>query len=361
MILVVLVAGGWALFGKGDTQTGPIRIGASLPLTGDAASYGEMMRGGIELAVKEINDQGGINGRQLEVVYEDDACSPTGGTTAFTKLLDADQVSAIVGPVCSPSAAPALPLAQQHHVPTLIIASAPGLTDIGDDIFRIYPSDLLQGKFAAEYVFNTLGKKKVAILYAKDEWGTGLEKTFSARFTELGGTITDSEGADVNATDLRTPLTKIKTSNPELVYIPLHASGGVAVAKQSRQLGLAVPLIGGDYFDTKEFTSVVDTNGIFFTIGKINNSDDFKARVKAATGVDAGLLTPLGYDGVEIIASALKQAGTNPEKLRQAIAATSYTTGVSFPNISFEQNGDLKAAQFEIRVVKNGKSESYVE
>ncbi len=363
LVIVLLLVGGYFVLSKGPAAntTGPITIGASLPLTGDAASYGEMARAGIELAVKEINDAGGINGRTLSVTYEDDLCSATGGVNAFNKLITIDHVAAIIGPVCSPAAVPALPLAQQHHVPTIIIASAAGLPAIGDYIFRNYPSDSLQGRFAAEYVFNTLGKKKVAVLYTNDDWGSGLRDTFTQRFTELGGTITESEGADVSATDLRTPLTKIKASNPELVYIPLHASGGVAAAKQAKLLGLTVPLMGGDYFDAKEFTSVPETAGVLFTIGKINNPDDFKARVKAATGADSGLLTPLGYDATEMLTNAIKVGGNDPVQVQKALSATVYTKGVSFPSISFDSTGDLQSAQFEVRIVKNGESQSYAQ
>src|SRR3989344_5711994 len=153
-VLILVVIGLVILSGKsGPTETGPIRIGASLPLTGEAASYGEITKSGIDLAVKEVNDAGGIDGRMIEIIYEDDKCDTT-GSNVFNKLVNIDKVDAIIGPVCSSAAGPGVPIAQSGKVPTIIWASAPGLTKAGDYIFRTYPSDSFQGKYAAEYAFN---------------------------------------------------------------------------------------------------------------------------------------------------------------------------------------------------------------
>ncbi|OGG79982.1 hypothetical protein A3A39_01200 [Candidatus Kaiserbacteria bacterium RIFCSPLOWO2_01_FULL_54_13] len=358
--VLLLIAGWWILGVQGTPEgKGPIKIGASLPLTGEAASYGEMTKPGIDLAVREINDSGGIEGRPIEIVYEDDKCSSEGGSSAFNKLVAVDKVAAVIGPVCSVAASAALPIAQKSGVPTLIIASAPGLTKIGDYIFRVYPSDSLQGKFAAEYVFNTLGKHAVAILYVKNDWGEGLKDTFNRRFTELGGTVTLSEGIVQGRTDVRTELTKIKASSPQLIYIPLQPDSGVAVAKQAKALGINAPLFGGDFFDTKEFTTPSETAGILFTIGKFNNPEEFKARIKSETGADSAILTPLGYDALKVFAYVIGEAGIDPQAMQRELSDLSYTDGESQPLISFDKDGDLEAAQFEVRVVKSGKSEPF--
>ena len=174
IVAVVLIVVGISYFSKNSSQPTskePIKIGLVAPMTGEAASYGEAAFGGATLAVKEINDAGGIKGRKIELVVEDDRCS-SAGANAISKLVSIDNVTAFIGPVCSASAGPGLPIAQNDKTPVIIIgASAPALTKIGDYIFRNYPSDTFQGKFAAEFVYNTLGKKKTAVIFVKNDWG----------------------------------------------------------------------------------------------------------------------------------------------------------------------------------------------
>ncbi|MBI3335780.1 MAG: ABC transporter substrate-binding protein, partial [Candidatus Portnoybacteria bacterium] len=157
----------------------PIKLGYIGPLTGELADGGEAGLAGATLAVKEINDAGGVLGRQLELVAEDDKCSAE-GVNAMNKLVNIDKVVAITGPDCSASGGPALPIAQKAGVPVVVRwASAPHLTKIGDYIFRVYPSDAFQGKFIAEFLYNDLGKKKAAVVYVKNDWGQGIHDVFT--------------------------------------------------------------------------------------------------------------------------------------------------------------------------------------
>lgn len=363
-IAVVVVLGlcvAWAGLGRTHVQTGPITIGASLPLSGEAASYGEQARSGIELALKEVNDAGGVLGRPVRVVYEDDSCTASGGVDAFTKLVETDGVSGIIGPVCTAAASAGLPVAQSHDIPTVIIsASAPSLTAIGNDIFRVYPSDALQGSFAAQYAYTTLGKHSVAILYVQNDWGEGLRAAFTKEFTELGGTITDTEGVAQSETDMRTQLVKIGASKPEMIYMPLQPNGGVAAASEAKMLGIRTLIMGGDFFDAKEFTSVAATNGILFTSGDLSTPDAFKAKIQAVLGKDTGATTPFAYDAFKVLAAAIEKAGdTDPAHVRTALAATSYEGVSSSQPITFDAGRDLQNSKFQVRIVENGSSQPY--
>ena len=156
------------------------------------------------------------------MVVEDDRCS-SAGANAISKLVSIDNVTAFIGPVCSASAGPGLPIAQNDKTPVIIIgASAPALTKIGDYIFRNYPSDTFQGKFAAEFVYNTLGKKKTAVIFVKNDWGQGIRDIFVERYKQLGGEIVYDEGVIQDATDLKTQITKAKTTNPDILYFPVY-------------------------------------------------------------------------------------------------------------------------------------------
>lgn len=358
VLAVIVVAGAWYMWkGEGNMadETGPIRIGASLPLSGEVASFGEFTKAGIDLALKEINDAGGINGRMLEVVYEDDRCSEA-GSTVFNKLVNIDNVDAIIGPVCSPAAGPGIPIAEKAKVPTIIWASAPGLAGLGDYIFRTYPSDAFQGKVGAEYVYNELGKRNVAVLYTKNDWGQGITDVFSKRFTELGGTIVAVESASQETTDLRTQLTKLRDANPDLIYLPLFTASATGAVKQAKDLGITVPFFGGDVLQVNEFLAVPESEGVMYTFGKLNEPEAFKARVLEVTGKESNVFSGLGYDSLKIMAKIMSEVGTDPEKVKKELEKLQYTEGVSLPLISFDEEGDLATAEVEVRVIRGGES-----
>jgi branched-chain amino acid transport system substrate-binding protein len=364
-VIAVLIVWGYSMF---KDQSGPvvvepvsvkpvvmepIKIGATLPLTGEAASYGEGTKAGIDLALKEVNDAGGINGRKLEIVYEDDKCSKD-GVTAIQKLVTIDKVDAIIGPVCSAAGGPGLPIAQAAKVPVIFWASAPHLTKIGDYMFRTYPSDAFQGEFAAGYLFNNLKKQKVAILYVKNDWGQGIRDVFVSEFEKLGGKIVFDDGVLQDTKDFKTVLTKLKQSDPDSIYLPVYPAGGAIAVKQMKDLAISLPILGGDAFDAEEFLKIPQAEGVMYLIGKLNNPDEFKARVKVATGKDSIVFTPLGYDGIKILAQIIKEVGTDKQAIRDSLAKLRYTEGITMPMIDFDENGDLKTIQLEVRVVKDG-------
>ena len=338
-----------------DKAQGPIKIGATLPLTGEATSLGTGIKDGIELAVKEINDAGGVNGRKINVIYEDDKCGKDGATT-ITKLTSIDNVDSIIGPLCSSAGGPGLPIAQQSGTPSVIFASAPHLTKIGDYIFRIYPSDAFAGRFNAEYAYDKLGKRTAAIVYVKNDYGQGLHDTFKQRYTELGGKILVDEGVAQEETDLRTTATKVAAAEPEIVFTPMYPAAGLILMKQLKEAGNTAPVLGTDSFEAEEFVKPSASDGVYYTTARFGNPDDFKARLKAQLGKESSVWTPLGYDAVRILADAFSKAGTDKKAVRDALAKESFK-GVSSPLIEFDENGDLKAVQYDVKTIKNGKSE----
>lgn len=356
--VLIVAAVGLVLYTEDEDESmGPIRIGVSLPLSGEAASLGEQTKAGIELAQKELNDAGGINGRQIQLIFEDDRCSKD-GVDVFTKLVSLDKVDAIIGPLCSAAAGPGLPIAQANRVPTIFWASAPGLTSTGSYVFRTHPSDLFQGKFAAEYVYTTLGKRNAAVLYVNNDYGKGLSDVFSDRFTELGGTINLVEGVAQDATDVRTQLTKIKAASPDALYMALYPASGAIAVKQAKALGLDVVRLGSDALDLKEFTSVPEAEGSMYSVGKFNQPEAFAATLKAQTGTTINTYSILGYDALGLFASVMNEVGTEPDKVIEALATVRYTSGVGLPEIRFDEQRDLATAQYEVRVVRNGVSEA---
>lgn len=358
IIVIAVVLVGYNIL-RGPTTEEPIKIGLSSPMTGEAASLGEGFSAGAQFAVKEINDAGGIKGRKIELIIEDDQCSSR-GVNAITKLVEIDKVTAIVGPLCSAAAGPGLPVAQKAGVPVLVVGSAPHLTKIGDYIFRNYPSDAFQGKFAAEYIFNTLNKKKVAVMYTNNDWGAGINGVFVERFKQLGGQVLYDEAVTQDSSDLRTVIAKAKATKPEVIYFPAYPTNGVAGLKQMKELGITVPIIGGDGFDAEEIWRVPEAEGLLYTVAKTNYPEEFQKRVKAATGKEANVIyTAYAYDAVKIFEAVIGKVGTDRKAIRDELARTIYKEAIAVPVVEFDEQGDLKEATFEVRVVKNGKPETY--
>jgi len=254
LIILVLVIWGLAslLGGKTPTttETGPIKIGFISALTGDVSSVGTVNKAAAEIAVEEINAAGGINGRQIEMIYEDGKCSAKDAVNAAQKLISIDKVSVIIGGLCSTETSAFVAQAMQDKVIVFSPgSSAPGLSQAGQYFFRSYPSDNFQGKFAAEYAYNTLGARKVAVIYHISDWGSGVKDVFVSRFKELGGQIVTEEGSPQTARDYRTSLTKIRDLKPDLVFAPLYPDGAIVALKQAQEQGLKVEVMGDDSWD----------------------------------------------------------------------------------------------------------------
>ena len=361
IIVALLIIAGvvWYETSRKPAEEGTIKIGFIGPLTGELASWGQNALAGIALAVEEENEKGGINGRKIEIVPEDDKCTTAEGVNAINKLINIDKVIGVLGPICSSSGGPSLPIAQNNGVPVVIIsASAPQLTKIGDYIFRIYPSDAFQGQVGADFVLNKLGKKKAAVVYVKNDWGEAIKEVFKTKFKEFGGEIVYEGSVLQDETDFRTEITKIKGSGAEALYFPLYPANGVSAFKQMKEMGFGIPVIGGDAFDGEEVVKSEVAEGIIYTVPKVNSPEDFKEKVKSLSGfgnLQVSMVASLGYDAAKIMVLAIEKAGLDKEKIKEALTQTSYQ-GVSNPLIEFDKDGDLKNAVFDIKIIKDNQS-----
>lgn len=334
----------------------PIRIGLISPMTGEAASFGEAWTGGAELAVKDINANGGIDGRKLKLIIEDDRCVTQTGPAIFNKLIEIDKVVAIVGPLCSTSAGSGLPIAELAKIPALIGASAPPLTHDRDFVFRNYPSDSSQAIFAAHHIYSTLKMSTVAVVYVNNDWGIELRQVFVDEYERLGGKVLVDEGTQQDVTDMRTAVSKIKAASPEAVYLVLYPQGGVVSLKAIKQLGIEAPLFGTDLFSTDEVFSVAESDGVMFTIPNTNARESFVGRVLAETGRVGNEVSGFSYDAVKIFAEAFKKVGTDPEKVRVYLNDATYTESVALPSVSFDAEGDLESdASWVMKIIRDGK------
>ncbi|MEK7208821.1 MAG: ABC transporter substrate-binding protein [Patescibacteria group bacterium] len=326
-------------------------------MTGDVSSLGTISRAAVELAVEEVNTQGGVSGQPIQVVYEDGQCSPQPASSAAAKLINANKVNAIIGGLCSSeTSAFASGAMQQKKIVISYCSSAPTLSQTGKYFFRTYPSDSYQGRFAAEYAYNKLGVKKVAIIYHISDWGTGLRDVFAARFAELGGTIVLDEGTLQEARDYRTQLTKLKNIQADYLYAPVYVEGGIALINQMNQLGIKTRILAGDTFsDPKLKKEASGKADILFTQTITPSGGEFLTKLTAKTKVDQmPLCAPQAYDAVKILTKSANEVGLDPDKLADAIRATNYI-GVS-GQINFDVNGDLTSAAYKVSRITDGKS-----
>ena len=320
-------------------DSGQIVVGYYGDLTGRTSNFGQSTKNGVEMAVDEINKAGGINGRQIKVLSEDDEGRPEKAATVVTKLIDQDRVIALVGEVASGNSLAAAPKAQAAKVPMISPSSTnPAVTQVGDYIFRVCFIDPFQGEVMAKFAANTLKAKKAAIMLDfNSPYSRGLTEFFESSFTKLGGQVVTKQSYTQGDRDYKGQLTSIRSANPDVIYVPGYYGEVGVIAKQAKQLGITQPLLGGDGWDAPQLWELGgdSLNGDFISnhysvedpspaIQKFVS--DFKSRYNIAP--DA--LAALGYDAMRVLADAIKRSGTTEgAKLRDAIAATKDFPGVT--------------------------------
>jgi branched-chain amino acid transport system substrate-binding protein len=346
--------------GAPGANSGPIKVGHYASLTGDTATFGQSTDRGIRMKIEEVNAQGGVLGRPLELVTEDDRSITEEARTTAQKLLQRDEVVALLGEVASSRSLAAAPEAQRAKVPMISPASTnPKVTEVGDYVFRACFIDPFQGAVMAKFARETLGAKKVAILLDfKQDYSVGLADYFRKTFQAQGGEIVADERYTSGDIEFRAQLTKIRGTNPDAIFVPGYYTEAGLIAKQARELGLEVPLLGGDGWDSTKTLEIggAAVEGNFFSNHYAADSDspvvqEFVKKYQEKFGQVPDAMAVLGYDAAGILADALKRAGTTEgPKLRDAIAATKDYAGVS-GNISMDpqRNARKDAVVLEIK------------
>jgi len=348
----------------GSEQSGgaaaPIRIGHFASLTGDTATFGRSTDNGIRMQIDEVNGRGGVLGRPLELVTEDDRSVTEEARTAAQKLLQRDQVVALLGEVASSRSLAAAPEAQRARVPMISPASTkPLVTEVGDYVFRACFIDPFQGAVMAKFARETLGAKRVAILFDfKQDYSVGLADFFRKTFQSMGGEIVADERYTSGDIEFRAQLTKIRATHPDAIFVPGYYTEAGLIAKQARELGITAPLLGGDGWDSTRTLEIggAAVEGNFFSNHYAADSDSplvkaFVEKYRAKYGEVPDAMAVLGYDAAGILADALARAGTTEgPKLRDAIAATKDYAGVSGTiTMDAQRNARKDAVVIEIK------------
>ena len=326
-----------------------VRIGVFMSTTGSTANFGISSVNGIKLAADEINAAGGINGKQVELLEQDDRSDASEAATIVTKFVTQDQVHGIIGEVASSRSIAAAPIAQNAKIPMLTPSSTnPEVTKKGNFIFRSCFIDPYQGAAIAQFAAKTLGAKTAAIMVdRKNDYSTGLEKVISETFTKFGGKIVATQSYQEGDQDFNAQLTSLKGSNPEVLFVPGYYNDVGLIAKQARDKGITVPLIGGDGWDSEQLYKIGGTalNGSYFTNHYSPYDTDpkvvkFVNDYKAKYGSIPDALAATAYDAARIMFDAVKRSKslTGPD-IRDALAATKDYPGVT-GTVTFNENRD---------------------
>ena len=332
-------------------ESNSVKIGGIFPLSGQVAVYGVECKNGVDLAIEEINAAGGINGKPVVLVSEDDEGNPDKTVNAFKKLSTKDGVKVVIGSLTSGCTQAITTLSQASKVVQIApAATAPAITDAGDFIFRACFIDPFQGTVGGKFAAETLGKKRAAILYdIGNDYSVGLADNFKIAFTKAGGSIVSEESYATNDKDFNAQLTKIKNANPDVVYLPDYYGTVALIAKQLRAQGINVPMVGADGWDGLTSNAGDEVLGGYYSNHYAVDSTEpavkkFVESFRAKYNKDPNSFAALGYDCVYLIRDAIVAAGAEDSiAVRDALVKTDgdYVTG----HLTFdEKHNPIKSA-----------------
>lgn len=373
LALVVIIV--FSVTGCGGTPTKPaeskdIKIGVIYELTGGTASFGAAANNGTKLAFKEINAAGGILGKQIVTATADNKSEPSESANAMTKVITQDKVVAVVGFTTSSNTIAGSAVNEANKIPFVTAAATNPKVTVDEKTgkvkpytFRVCFIDPFQGTVGANFVLKDLKLKKAVVLIDNSsDYSKGLAKFFKEAFVKGGGTIAGEEAYLQKDKDFKSILTKIKSMNPEFIYLPGYYEEVGMIAKQAREMGLNVPIVGGDGWDSPklvEIGSAAGMNNTYFTNHYSPEdtsaaSKKFVDAYKKEYGVMPDAMAVLGYDAAYVMADAIKRAGAaEPAKIQAALVATKNFPAVTGATTLNENHDAVKSAV--IIEMKDGK------
>ena len=359
-IIVVAVLGGAFYFTQmsngGDCV---VKLGHILPTSGPLAAYAGGFQAGVEAAVIEANDQGGIDGCTVELIEEDSATDAAASAAAARKLIEVDQVHAIVGVYASSSTLAAAPIVEDGK--TIMISPAstsPDVTNAGDFIFRTAPSDALQGVAMADLAWSQ-GHKTAAVIFVNNQYGQGLADVFQESFIANGGTITIAIPYELEMATYRTELSQIQATNPDIIIDVSYADDGQIIFREAAELGITAQWLGGDGIaDDAIFGAPGIAEATEGMIGTRPASPESPGKAAfldllAANGFEEGIYSAEAYDAAKLALLAIDEAGADATKeaIRDALISVANGYVGASGDKTFDNNGDVGGTYSIWRIV----------
>lgn len=356
--ITVIFASGCAH--KKTRASNEIVIGEYASMTGTTATYGQSGHKGAMLAIEELNAKGGVLGKKIKLMTEDTQSKPEEAASAVNKLINQNDVVAILGEFASSRSLAGAPICQSSKIPMLSPGSTnPEVTKKGDYIFRNCFIDSFQGTVLAKFAYNSLKLRKIAILTdVKNDYSVGLTQYFKETFTKLGGQIVAEQSYAEGDTDFKAQLTALKQKKPEGLMFPGYYTEVALAAKQARALGITIPFLGGDSWVSDQLLEVAGSalEGCYFSDhfsaeDRAEVVQKFVVAYKAKYNEMPNSLAALSYDGIYILARAIEAAkSSEPSKIRDALAHTQNFQGVTgLITIDAQRNANKSATILQIK------------
>ncbi|TKC95711.1 ABC transporter substrate-binding protein [Polyangium fumosum] len=337
------------------------KVGAYLSLSGAETQFGKDTQEGTELAVEEINAKGGVKGKKVRVLFEDDKSNPQEASNKVLQLINRDKVVALLGEVASSRSKAGGIVANKNKIPMISPSSTnPDVTKVGPFVFRVCFTDDVQGQMGARFVKNKLNKSKVAVLYASDDlYSSGLANEFKSEAKKLGMTIVAEKSFLKNETNFTTYLNEIKSAEPEAIYAPVYYNAMVPIARQAKAAGIPGNMfVGGDGWHSDSLVNDAgeEMEGAYFTNHfspdmPSPSSQAFVKRYVEKYKREPSALAAQGYDSAMLLFDAMGRAkGDTPESIRDAIAETKNFQGATGAiTIDAERNAEKPIVIVQIK------------
>jgi branched-chain amino acid transport system substrate-binding protein len=337
------------IVGCQKTTSEEIVIGAVLPLTGDAALAGTNTKMGVDLAVEIVNAQGGINGKKIRVRYEDSMADAKTGVSGLNKLISIDAVPYVIDNSISTVTLAMAPIAEKNKVVLLATgASSPKISEAGDFVFRIWNSDLVEGDVVERYAADSLGLKKVGVLYANNDYGVGLKDVFARRLSEAGLQPSSVESFDAGAPEFKASLTKSLVGKPEAIYLVGYSKDCIKIFQEAREMGYKGIWLGTTVMLDPSVLEAAKAAAYSVYFPEPMTPDttlapvaEFRKAFFSKFQKEPPALADVGYDAVMLFREASRIGkGITGTGIQEGLSHISGFSGAS-GLISFDQNGDV--------------------
>lgn len=360
--LLGLAGYGWAQAAKGN-----LVVGVAGPLTGTSAQDGNDIKNGAALAADILNKKGGINGKKIDLVFEDDRSDPKEAANVANKLANDKRVLAVIGHFNSSCTLAGAPIYNKAGVVEISAGStSPAVSQAGPFTFRVIVTDAFQGDFVARWMVKDEGLKKIAILYENDDYGVGLKDVMTAKIPAYGGQVVATESYYLGETKDFTPyITKLRALNPDAVFIGGLYNEGALIAKQAADVGWKPPFFGVDGLYSQALVDLggkavegTRVAGFFHTAQPDPMVQQFVKDYKEKYKKDPGTYAAFGYDALMVVAAGIEKGGADRAAVMKYLTTLKGLKGVTGVN-NFDENGDVIKDPIKL-VVKDGKFQPYV-
>lgn len=359
----------FSVFGCGKSaKKDTIKVGINIELSGPVAEYGTKACNGAKLAIDDVNKEGGVLGKQIEAIVLDDK-SDNGESASVAARLAQSGIVGYIGPATTGVTLAAVPVSEKYKLPIVTpTATAAGVTvdpktGLRPYVFRVCFLDPFQGQAMAKYASTDLKAKKAAVLVdSSNDYSKGLAEAFKTNFTNAGGTIVANEAYTTKDKDFQATLTKIKAAAPDVIFVPGYYNEVGLIVKQGRELGITVPILGGDGWGSPQLVQIAGAqalnNTYFCNAFSLSNTDskvqNFIKEYKAKYNVEPDAFAAQGYDAALMMMDAIKRAGSpDSAKITEALASTKDLQGICGP-ITIDKNHNPVKSAFLI-TFDNGK------